>query len=119
MVDTFLQSASPFQWNHHRDLKTIGCLRDKIVIEVPLTLLKSTIVRQINKILKTAYEGREVVSREENTAKRKLAKSKLRKETLDKMLVAYEIKQKKPNLMLRQLDEHARIGINLMARSWL
>lgn len=84
-----------------------------------MTLLKSTIVRQINKILKTAYEGREVVPREENTAKRRLAKSKLRKETVDKMLVAYELKQKKPNLMLRQLDEHARIEINLMARSWL
>ena len=33
-------------YSHHRDLETIGRLRDKIVIEVPLTLRKSTVVRQ-------------------------------------------------------------------------
>ncbi len=32
------------------DLEEIANLRDKIVIEVPLTLRKSTVVRQINKM---------------------------------------------------------------------
>jgi len=104
-------------YKHHRDLETIGRLRDKIVIEVPLTLRKSTVVRQINKILKAAYEGREVVPREQSTARRKLAKSKLRKETIDKMLDVYELRLKKPNLTLWQIGEQAGIELDLMARS--
>jgi hypothetical protein len=104
-------------YNHHRDLETIGRLREKIVIEVPLTLRKSTVVRQINKILKAAYEGREVVPREQSTARRKLAKSKLRKETIDKMLDVYELRLKKPNLTLWQIGEQAGIELDLMARS--
>lgn len=102
---------------HHRDLETIGRLRDKIVIEVPLTLRKSTVVRQINKILKAAYEDRQVVPREQSTARRKLAKSKLRKETIDKMLDVYELRLKKPDLTLWQIGERAGIELDLMARS--
>ena len=104
-------------YTHQRDLETIGRLRDKIVIEVPLTLRKSTVVRQINKILKAAYDGREVVPREQSTARRKLAKSKLRKETTNKILDVYELRIKKPNLTLWQLGEQAGIELDLMARS--
>ena len=104
-------------YTHHRDLETIGRLRDKIVIEVPLTLRKSTVVRQINKILKAAYEDRQVVPREQSTARRKLAKSKLRKETIDKMLDVYELRLKKPDLTLWQIGERAGIELDLMARS--
>ena len=73
---------------------------------------KSTAVRQINKFLKVAYEGREVVPREQSTARRKLAKSKLRKETLVKMLDLYELRYRKPELSLWQLGEAAGIELD-------
>ncbi len=104
-------------YTHRRDLEEITNLRDKVVIEVPLTIRKSTVVRQINKILKAAYEGREVVPREQSTARRKLAKSKLRKETVSKMLDLYELRARKPELTLWQLGERAGIELDLMART--
>ena len=99
------------------DLEEITNLRDKLVIEVPLTLRKSTVVRQINKALKQAYEGREVVPRQQSTARRRLAKSKLRKETLVKMLDVYELRNRKPDLTLWQLGERAGIELDLQART--
>jgi hypothetical protein len=104
-------------YTHRRDLEEIVNLRDKVVIEIPLTIRKSTVVRQINKILKEAYEGREVVPREQSTARRKLAKSKVRKETVVKMLDLYELRQRKPDLTLWQLGEAAGIDMDLMARN--
>jgi hypothetical protein len=104
-------------YTHRRELEEITNLRDKVLIEVPLTIRKSTVVRQINKILKAAYEGRDVVPREQSTARRKLAKSKLRKETVSKMLDIYELRIRKPELTLWQLGERAGIELDLMARS--
>jgi hypothetical protein len=104
-------------YTRHRDLEDIVHLRDKIVIEVPLNLRKSTVVRKINKILKDAYQDREVVPREQSTAKRKLAKSKLRKETTSAILDLYELKIRKPHLTLWQLGEAAGIELDLHARS--
>lgn len=104
-------------YTHRRDLEEITHLRDKVVIEIPLTIRKSTVVRQINKILKDAYEGRDVVPREQSTARRKLAKSKLRKETVGKMLDLYELRDRYPKLTLWQLGERAGIELDLMART--
>tara|TARA_B110000503_G_scaffold140530_1_gene231639 strand:+ start:707 stop:1498 length:792 start_codon:yes stop_codon:yes gene_type:complete len=104
-------------YTHRRDLEEITNLRDKVVIEIPLTIRKSTVVRQINKILKDAYEGRDVVPREQSTARRKLAKSKLRKETVSKMLDLYELRERHPKLTLWQLGERAGIELDLLARS--
>jgi hypothetical protein len=104
-------------YTHRRDLEEITSLHNKVIVEIPLTIRKSTVVRQINKILKDAYEGRDVVPREQSTARRKLAKSKLRKETVVKMLDLYEFRQRKPELTLWQLGEAAGIEMDLMARN--
>jgi hypothetical protein len=104
-------------YTNRRDLEEITNLRDKLVIQVPLTIRKSTVVRQINRILKAAYEGRDVVPREQSTARRKLAKSKLRKETVSRMLELYELRARKPELTLWQLGELAGIELDLMART--
>lgn len=104
-------------YTNRRDLEEITNLRDKLVIEIPLTIRKSTVVRQINKILKVAYEDRDVVPREQSTARRKLAKSKLRKETVRKMLELYELRARKPELTLWQLGEQAGIVLDFNART--
>ncbi len=104
-------------YTHHRDLEEIKSLNGKLVLEIPLTIRKSTVVRQINKLLAQAYEGRQVIPREQSTARRKLAKSKLRKLTVEKMLDLYELRMRKPELTLWQLGESAGIELDLMART--
>jgi hypothetical protein len=104
-------------YEDHRDLEDIRSLRGKLLIEVPLNIRHSTVVRKINKILKQAYEGREVVPREQSTARRKLAKSKLRISTVKTMLELYELRQHHPDLTLWQLGERAGIELDLMART--
>jgi hypothetical protein len=104
-------------YTRHRDLEDIRNLRDKLILEVPLTIRRATVTRQINAILKAAYEEREaVVPREQSTAKRKLMKSKLRKDTVIKMLDLYELRKAKPDLTLWQLGEDA--GIELDFNRW-
>jgi len=104
-------------YTHRRDLDDIGNLRDKIIIEVPLTIRKSTVVRQINKVLNEAYEGREVVPRKQSTAKRKLTTSKIRKETVKQMLELVALRGKHPDLTLWQLGEKAGLDIDLYSRT--
>ena len=99
------------------EIDDIGSLRGKILIEVPLNLRKATAVRQINKILKTAYEGREVIPREQSTARRRLVKSKLRLPTAKMMLRLYDLRQRKPELTLWQLGEATGVELNLYART--
>lgn len=109
--------ADVLVYRDHRDLEDIHSLRGKLLIEVPLNIRQSTVVRKINKILKEAYEGREVVPREQSTARRKLAKSKLRIITVKTMLELYELRQQHPDLTLWQLGERAGIELDLMART--
>jgi hypothetical protein len=104
-------------YTSRRDLDDIGHLREKIVLEVPLTIRKSTVVRQINKILKEAYEGRVIVPRNQSTAKRKLTKSKIRKETVKQMLDLIVLRAKYPELTLWQLGEKAGIDIDLYSKT--
>ena len=104
-------------YTHARDLEQIGNLRNKIVIEVPLTIRRSTVIRKINKILDEAYEGRVIVPRQQSTARRKLAKSKIRKETVKQMLELTELRAKHPALTLWQLGEKAGLDIDLYSRS--
>jgi len=104
-------------YTHARDLEQIGNLRNKIVIEVPLTIRRSTVIRKINKILDEAYEGRVIVPRQQSTARRKLAKSKIRKETVKQMLELTELRAKHPELTLWQLGEKAGLDIDLYSRS--
>lgn len=99
------------------DLDEVRNFRHKIIIEVPLSLRKSTAVRQLNKLLKEAYKDREVIPREQSTARRKLAKSKIRKETVNKILNLYELRLKKPELTLWQLGKLAGVELDLQARS--
>ena len=104
-------------YTHRRELDDIGNLRDKIIIEVPLTIRKSTAVRQINKIIKEAYEDRVIIPRNQSTAKRKLAKSKIRKDTVKQMLELTALRSKHPDLTLWQLGEKAGLDIDLYSKT--
>lgn len=104
-------------YKHDRDLGDIKSLRGKLLIEVPLDVRKSTVVRKINKILKEAYEGREVLPRVQSTARRKLAVTKLHKETVERILTIHTLRASHPNLKLWQLGVRAGVDLDLMART--
>jgi len=105
-------------YTDQHDAAGIKSMRNKLLIEVPLDLRQSTVVRQINKILKEAYAGREVVvPRKKSTALRKLVPTKLRKETAETILNLYDLRARYPKLTLWQLGEKAGIQLDFMARS--
>jgi len=104
-------------YTNHRDLDDINTLKGKLMIEIPLNLRRSTVVRKVNKIIKDAWEGRDVVPREQSTARRKLAKSKLRRATVDTMLELYRLRKRYPDHTLWQLGQRAGIDLDLMART--
>jgi hypothetical protein len=78
---------------------------------------KSTVVRQINRFLKEAYEGRDVIPREQSVARRNLVKSKLRIATAERILDLYDLRKRKPDLTLWQLGEAAGLELDLQART--
>jgi hypothetical protein len=105
-------------YTSQHDAAGIQSMRNKLLIEVPLDLRQSTVVRKINKILKEAYAGREiVVPRNKSTALRKLVPTKLRKETVRTILDLYELRGDYPKLTLWQLGEKAGLQLDLMARN--
>jgi hypothetical protein len=104
-------------YTNQRDVMDIKSMRNKLLIEVPLDLRQSTVVRKINKILKAAYDGREVQPRLKSTAIRKLVPTKLRMETVDKIIELYDLRAKYNKLTLWQLGEKAGIELDFMART--
>jgi len=114
----FLELELLSLYTSQHDAAAIKSMRNKLLIEVPLDLRQSTVVRKINKILKEAYAGREVVvPRNKSTALRKLVATKLRKETVETILNLYELRCDYPKLTLWQLGEKARLQLDLMARN--
>ena len=100
------------------DLAHIPNMKDRVVLEVPLTLRRSTVIRQINKLLDQAYEGREpVVPRKVSTAIRKLHSSKVRMDTVRRMLAVYECRAKFPNVSLYRIAIKTELDIDFQLRS--
>ena len=104
-------------YTHLNELTEIVSLRGKLMLEVPLNVRKSTVVRQINRFLKEAYEGRDVIPREQSVARRNLVKSKLRIATAKRILDLYDLRKRKPDLTLWQLGEAAGLELDLQART--
>lgn len=89
---------------------------DTLVLEIPLTLRKQTIMRQIGKELKKAYEGRVVDIQKNSTAKVKFEKSKIRMTTVELLLKIHRLRKKHLDLSLNELGIKAGIQLDLFAR---
>lgn len=100
------------------DLAHIQNMKDRVVLEVPVTLRRSTVIRQVNKLLDEAYEGREPVApRKVSTAVRKLYSSKVRMDTVRRMLAVYECRAKFPNVSLYRIAIKTELDIDFQQRS--
>ena len=100
------------------ELSHIQTMKDRVVLEVPLTLRRSTVIRQINKLLDEAYKDREpVVPRKVSTAIRKLNSSKMQMDTVRRMLAVYECRVKFPNFSLYRIALKTELDIEFQLRS--
>jgi len=89
---------------------------DKLILEIPLTLRKQTVMRQIGKELKKAYEGREINIQKNSSAKVKFEKSKIRMTTVELLLKIHQLRKKHPDLSLNELGIRAGVELDLFAR---
>jgi hypothetical protein len=99
-----------------QDLRKLDLNINKLVLDVPLTLRKQTVMRQIGKILKKAYENREVDIQKASTATIKFEKSKMQMTTVERLLQIHKLRKKYPNLSLNQIGIKAGIELDIFAR---
>lgn len=92
----------------------------RLVISIPLTMRKATAIQKVVALLKAehdlAYE-RGVDIWKASTAKRKPAKSKVRRATIDNLLHLWELRHEYPEDTLYVLGRRAGLELDLLARS--
>ena len=99
------------------ELNTIELQKDRLVLEIPLTMRRQTVTRQINRLLKTAYTGREVDIQKASTARVKFVKSKIRVSTIELLLKITYLRKRYPKDTLAKIGERANIQLDLLART--
>ncbi len=100
-----------------KDLRRLDFKSDKLVLDVPLTLRKQTVMRQIGKILKKAYENREVDIQKASTAAIKFEKSKMQMTTVERLLQIHKLRKRYPKLSLNEIGIKAGVEIDLHRRT--
>lgn len=99
------------------ELSNLYLSQDRLILDIPLTMRKQTVVRQINRLLKTAYTGREVDIFKASTANAKFVKSKMRFSTIKLLLTILRLRKRYPKHTLAQIGEKANITLDLLART--
>ena len=99
------------------ELNKIELQTDRLVLEIPLTMRRQTVARQINLLLKTAYTGREVDIQKASTARVKFVKSKIRFSTIELLLKIIYLRKRYPKDTLAKIGERANIELDLHART--
>lgn len=90
---------------------------DRLVLSIPLTMRKTTAVRQVSKLLAQVHAQRDPVDIwKSSTAKRMIIKNKLRQKTIQQLLRLWELRQQDPDLSLYEIGKQAGIELDLLAR---
>lgn len=100
----------------NKQLENTRLSKDKLIIEIPLTLRKQTVIRQIGRILKAEYEGRVVDVIKASTARRKIIKNKMRMTTVEQLLKVKAVRDANPRMTLNEVGIAADIVLDLNAR---
>jgi hypothetical protein len=90
---------------------------DRLILEIPLTVTKQTVIRQIGEAIKKAYEGRAIDIMQHTTAPRKILKNKIRMSTIEQLLHIKSLRDRWPAATLYELGVKANIELNLMTRT--
>jgi hypothetical protein len=98
------------------EIEDLAFDKDRMIIQIPLTMRKQTIMRQIGRHLKEAYANREVDIWKQSTAKRQITKSKIRLTTVEMLLKVFQIKNDNPTLNNYEIGLKAGIDLDILAR---
>lgn len=95
----------------HGDVVNIRQLNEKLVLEIPLTVRRRTIIRQINKLLDQRHDGRELRVMRHSTAQRQLnPDSRMRVPTMALLHRIWVHKKENPDQPLFELGEELRLS---------
>jgi hypothetical protein len=97
----------------YNDFRQDGFNNETLILKIPLTLRKQTVIRSIGKILKDVYEGREVDIYKASTAKVVRIKNKIRMETIQRLLKILALRKRYPKNTLVQIGERAGIVLDV------
>jgi hypothetical protein len=99
-----------------RELDELQAKPDSLVLQIPLNIRKQTVMRQIGRILKKAYEGRDIDIWEQSTAKRQIIKSRVKMKTVELLLKIHEIRNTNLTATNYQIGRMAGIELDILAR---
>jgi hypothetical protein len=100
------------------ELDTLSLNNNKVVLEIPLTVTRQTVMRQIGKLVKEAYEARPPVNiYAEAPIRVKRQNSKIRMNHLDFLLDVLEASVKHKELSLIEIGEMTGVEIDLFAKT--
>ena len=98
------------------DIESIGSTQDKILLSIPLSISRVTLMRQIGKIIKANHDGRKLDVFKRSTAKRPLLKSRVQMPMVEILLEAMAVRKKNKELPLWKVGDLAGVKIAYMSR---
>ena len=100
----------------NRQLEELRLKQDGLILQIPLSVRKQTVMRQIGRFLKEAYEGRDIDIWKQSTARRQIVKSKIRMSTVETLLKVHELRNKHLAASLNEIGAMARIDPDILKR---
>jgi hypothetical protein len=99
-----------------RDYSRVWTQRETLTLSIPLNITRKSVMRQIGREIKKAYENRVVDPVKESSAIRKIIKTKMKFSTADLLLQILKIREENPTFTLYQIGLKAKITPDLQAR---
>lgn len=99
-----------------RDFSRVWTQRETLTLSIPLNITRKSVMRQIGREIKKAYENRVVDPVKESTATRKILKTKMKPATAELLLKILKIREENPAFTLYQIGLKAKITPDLQAR---
>lgn len=84
--------------------------KDFLILDIPLTLRRVTILEQINKFLDERHDGKNLDVRSQSTALVQLETTKLQHKTIPILVDVAEILYRNPHIQLYQLAQRAKLA---------
>jgi hypothetical protein len=90
--------------------------KHNLILEIPLTVTVSTLMRKIKKEILLKHQGRRLDVNAYGTSKRPLLKSRVQIEMIELLLGVFEERKRNPNLPLYKIGERSGVKIAYMSR---
>lgn len=95
----------------HGETANYEGINPKLIIEIPLSIRRQTILRQLNKLLNEHHAGSDLRVHAYSRAKRRLyAHQRIRKATLETLMKVWQARRAKPNAPWWETGEELRLS---------